>query len=73
MNYIENMIVITWWFAKECKSSCCLSSCSKLWLRLKNFVKLSVFVVAVNSFSNAFGKNDGFDRWTPPWEGKNIR
>ena len=55
------MLEITWWFAKECKSSCCLSSCSKLWLRLKNFVKLSVFVVAVNSFSNAFGKNDGFD------------
>ena len=56
-----------WWFAKAWRSSCCLSSSSSLWLRLKNFVKLRVFVVAVNSFNNAFGRNEGLERWTPPW------
>ena len=55
-----------WWFAKEWSSSCCLSNSSSLWLTLKNFVKLRVFVVAVNSFSNALGRKDGLERWTPP-------
>ena len=55
------------WFANAWSSSCSLSNSSSLWLRLKNFVKLRVFVVAVNSFSNALGRNEGLERWTPPW------
>ena len=54
------------WFSKEWRSSCCLSKSSSLWLRLKNLVRLRVLVVAVSSFNNALGRNEGFERWTPP-------